>query len=148
MFARVWRNLNQAIADSTWTAILFNNEQWDTGTNSTYPDGFWASGAGVNTRLTATVSGNYIFTGHISFAANATGIRAVAIRLNGATYIAIDQRPSAGAAANTVISIASSYYLSAGSYVELMVYQNSGGNLNVVYATSYSPMFTITRVPW
>jgi hypothetical protein len=145
MFARVYRGATQSIADSTWTAISFTAERWDTGTNSTYPNGFWVNTAA--TRLTATVSGNYIFTGHISFAADATGIRAVAIRLNGATYIVVDQRPSAGAAANTAISIATSYYLAAGDYAELMVYQNSGGALNVATAANYSPEFTITRVP-
>jgi hypothetical protein len=34
-----------------------------------------------------------------------------------------------------------------GDYVELMVFQTSGGDLNINATLNYSPEFTITRVP-
>jgi len=151
LYARVRRSTNQTIADATQTEISFSHERWDTGANSTYPNGFWA--IANPTRLTAVVSGNYIITGHVVFAANATGCRSINIRLTSgavASIIAEHGHPAvATAARGTAMSIATAFYMQVGDYVELRVHQTSGGNLDVQTAAApnmHTPEFTIARV--
>jgi hypothetical protein len=50
------------------------------------------------------------------------------------------------------MSIATEYWMRAGDYAELMVYQDTGGALNLISTVgaqtgNFSPEFTITRVP-
>ena len=148
LFARVYRDSARAIGNATWTAIPFSHQRWDTGENADYP-GFWVDTA--PTRLTAVVSGNHIFTGHIEWAGHATGDRGIGIRhTRGATVLYIARhmtRALSTAEITHPMSIGTEYWLRKGDYVELMVYQTSGGNLNINATLNYSPEFTITRVP-
>lgn len=156
MFARVYRTEedgSQSIGSAAWTAVSFpSGERWDTGANSDVAPGFHDT-TGNQTRLTATVSGNYIITGHIAWAHGAGTVRAAAIRhtrpAGAATYIAMDSKAPLNMQANlyTAHSIATEFWMRKRDYVELMVYQDSGGNLNVLGGLGYSAEFTITRVP-
>lgn len=137
--ARVYNSANISIPNSTVTALTFNSERWDTGAT-----GMHSTATNTN-RLTAQLSGLYHIFGHVSFATNAIGIRVVYIRVNGTTNIAIQSNTALSS--DSRFSIGTDYYLSVGHYVELLVYQDSGGALNVLSAGNYSPEFGMTKTP-
>jgi hypothetical protein len=132
---RVYNNAAISIGNNSVQVLTFNSERWDTDEiHSTV----------TNTgRLTCQTAGLYNIFGHVQFAANTTGIRSVLIRLNGSTYLA-SQLNHQSSAAVAELSVNTIYSLSASDYVELMVYQNSGGALNVNAAANYSPEFGMT----
>ncbi len=136
--ARVYNNANLSTANATVTILPFNSERWDT-------DAIHDVAANT-TRLTCNTAGKYLITGNISFAANATGTRYAAVRLNGTTVVGYDQRAAVGGTSNTLITVATVYDLAVSDYVELMVGQDSGGALDVLYASAYSPEFSMIKV--
>lgn len=131
--ARVYNSANLSTADSTLTALTFNSERFDNGDlHSTV----------ANTgRLTVPITGLYLIGGNVEWAAHATGLRELNIRLNGTTYIETDSRLSAGAFRSTFQAVSTLYRLAATDYVELVGQQASGGALNVLASASYSPEF-------
>lgn len=130
---RVYRNTTQSISSSTWTAIQFNTERFNTGA-------MWVSGS--NTRITFAVAGRYVVSAGVTFASNATGVRDVAIYLNGANDIALDRRGSPGAV-DLQVSIATIYEFAAGNYIELRAWQNSGVSINAQSYARYSPELAV-----
>jgi len=137
--ARVYNSGALTITNNTLTALTFDSERFDTDTIH--------STASNTSRLTATTAGKYAISGHIEWAANATGHRLIAIRLNGTTSLASIRRNAiSGGAATEQQSIATIYELAVNDYVELHVLQTSGGNLNVNAAGNYSPEFSMHRV--
>lgn len=136
--ARVYNNAAISIADNTPTALTFNSERWDY-----YPAGYTEQhSTSSNTgRLTCRVAGSYLIGGSIEFAANATGFRAVGIRLNGSTSIAESGHNAPIATFPLRVSLSSAYRLAVGDYVDMAVYQNSGGSLNVNASGNFSPEF-------
>lgn len=135
--ARVYNSTDVSIPDSTFTAVAFDSERFDT-------DTYHSTGSNTS-RLTAPVLGKYSISGHIRFAANATGQRIVRIQLNGSTTIA-QQRLHTVIAAIVEFSIDTKYELAAGDYVTLEVWHNSGGSLSVLFAGNHSPEFAIARL--
>ena len=85
--------------------------------------------------------GKYLFGGTVEFAPNATGLRAVSGRVNGATYVTSQSFPAAASA--TTGSICSVYSFAAADYIEMMAFQSSGGTLAVSATSAYSPEFWI-----
>jgi hypothetical protein len=131
---RVYNSANVSIPNLTRTAVTFNSERYDVG---------GCHSTAVNTsRLTvpAGEGGKYVIGGCVEFAGNATGTRQVEVYVNGTTLIAI-QKDGAPDANPFELTINTEYALSAGDYVELTVYQTSGGALNVLTASAYSPEF-------
>lgn len=134
--ARVHNSANQSIADATETALTFNTERYDT-------DAFHSTVSNTS-RLTAPFAGLYLVGGNVRFTANATGRRALSIRLGGATNLANVQLDAASADLDACdMAITTAYVLAATNYVELTVYQNSTGTLDVVAAGNFSPEFWI-----
>lgn len=139
---KVYRNADYGINDATSTMVAWNAEEWDTDTMHS---------TSVNTtRLTATTAGRYHVQGRIVFAGNATATvgRRVKLWLNGNAGTLcdadIDPAPS-GAYSRTFVS--TTVQMAAGDYVELEVYQDSGGSLNVIGAalgTSERSWFEMT----
>jgi hypothetical protein len=134
---RVYNSAAISIANftTTYTALTFNTERRDVqGCHST----------SVNTgRITVPTGwgGLWSIGACVSWAANATGWRAVALRLNGATIIAMQAGTNAGSGIETIQTVNTEYPLSAADYVEVIVGQTSGGNLNVAASANYSPEF-------
>lgn len=119
---------NQAITTSVLTAISMAAEVYDVTShpmhdNSTNP-----------TRMTipSGAGGLYHFVGQVNFAANATGRREVLIYKNGAE-VAKSQVPTASAGFATQIQVVFQDSGNAGDYYEMFVFQDSGGNLDVVF---------------
>ena len=132
--ARAYNNAAISINHNTNTALTFNSERWDTDSihsTSTNPS-----------RLTATTAGIYHIYGHIVWGSNSTGDRKIDIRVNGSTFIASIRYAASGN--NNWMSISTEYSLAATDYVELVVYQTSGGSLNVEANANYSPEFGMT----
>lgn len=134
--AFVYHNATQSIADATDTAVAFNSEfvdpaaLHDTATN--------------NSRITIPTGegGFWLFTARVEFAASAAGQRKIYFRKGGSTELAgllLD-----AAAGSQVTKLALSFYvdMAAGTYMEVIVSQNSGGALNL----SASPYFTAQRI--
>lgn len=129
---RVYKAAAQSLTSGSDTAIQFDSERWDTDSmHDTVTN---------NTRITIQTAGIYVVTGHAVFAANATGVRALYIRLNGSTRIA-QQALSSASAGDTALSVTTVYEFSAADYVELMAVQTSGGALNVTAVGNYTPEF-------
>jgi hypothetical protein len=120
IYCRVARSTAQSIATQTWTPIQFDTQVYD----DTHDH--WTSAN--NSKIYARVAGYYMIFGHCGFEASSTGERRyLALRVNGTTYIA--QHGATGvqsASYGPVFSIGTMFYLSAGDYVELVVYQNAG----------------------
>lgn len=134
---RVYNDANQSIPDSTVTALTFNTERFDT-------DGIHSTTSNTS-RLTCRTAGVYHMDAHVEFASNSTGERQLLLKLNGTTFIAADSR----AAINgnpTKASIPTTYQLVVGDYVEVFVFQSSGGALNVLTGDLVPAEFAMFRV--
>ena len=131
---RVYNSANQSVATATFTTITHNSERFDVGgMHSTVTN---------TSRITIPTGGGgrYLIGAGLFWAANATGQRAITILLNGTTRIVYDNR-AAVAAVESVHQVTTLYNLAAGDYIEMSVYQNSGGNLNATVAANYASEF-------
>lgn len=131
---RVVLSAAEATADATEKAIPWDAETYDN------VDDNWAIGNA--TRLTAQRDGNYLIHFGGEWEEDATGYRQMSIKLNGATYLAVKQEDAAD---HYKFSVSTQYVLSATDYVEAVVYQTSGGALDIINAT-YT-YFAMTRLP-
>lgn len=131
---RVYNNANFSVGSSaTWTSITFNTERFDVGAMH--------STASNQSRIVVPTGegGKYLIGGSLAFATNATGRRLMRILLNGTTVICQAELPlSSSESGGNLTTI---YNLAAADYVELQAYQSSGGALNVIAGTNYSPEF-------
>jgi hypothetical protein len=137
---RAYHDATQSLTSATPTALAFNSERYDT---DTYHDI-----STNNSRLTvpANRAGKYEIFGSVEIASNATGYRALSIRLNGSGIIIGAQVMPAVNGDNTGISVSTTYDLAVGDYVQLYAYQNSGSSQNVVVGSRNSPEFGMSRV--
>ena len=132
--ARVYNSGAISLATGSVTALTFDSERYDKGAGS-------HSTSSNTGRLTVPTScgGVYLIGGNVSFASNSTGVRQIGIRINGSTTIA-QVYVNTNSSADCNLSICTAYSLAAADYVELMAFQNSGGNLNVQVSAG-SPEF-------
>lgn len=135
--ARVYNSAAISIPNSAFTALTFDSERYDT-------DGLHDTSTNTS-RLTCTRGGIYLITAHVVFAANTAGVRYVNIRLNGTTDIA-SHGGSASNAFETAYSVSTIYQLAVGDYVEVRVFQSSGGALNVNSSGNTSPELAMHRL--
>ena len=115
------RSSAQSISDSSYEKISWNSETSDT------PG--WHDLVTNPERITVNVDGVFLITASIRFGMDGTGYREVAISKNG-TKERYDAR-NAISTGWTNITINGIFELSSGDYVEIEVYQTSGGSLNV-----------------
>lgn len=131
----VTRSAALAVATGVNTAVPFDTELWDTDT---------MHDTVVNTsRITCRSVGLYIATALIPWAvAVASTWRNATIRLNGGASIGQDDRgsnPAAGSPTSVTLS-SLPWPLAVGDFLELVLFQASGGALNV------TPIFSVARV--
>jgi len=120
---RVWRSTNQSIPNASGTNVSFDTKRWDTAN-------MWS--AGQPTRLTCQVAGKYVVVSHLRFAPNATGVRQVNFNVNGSVLIARSTlNATAGGAQTDMPPMPVVWDFNVGDYVEVSVYQTSGGPLNL-----------------
>jgi hypothetical protein len=115
--ARVQRSASQSIPNATTTVVSFVGARYDTNT-------FWSNS--LPTRLSISIAGKYLIGASLAYAANATGVRQVGLRVNGSFYPGLQAAP----AGTDNFVIATVFPLVVGDYVELIAYQTSGAALN------------------
>lgn len=120
--AHVTHSTTQSIGSGTPTAVAFDTEEHDNG---------GLHSAGANTKLTAQVAGAYDIFANIGWAANATGVRTMIVRLNGTTTIGKDEINNTTVDRDAWRAVMTSWNLAAGDYLEVVATQTSGGALNV-----------------
>lgn len=130
------RSSVQAITTSTWTAVIMNaTEDYDLAafhdlvTNPsrfTIPTG-WA--------------GTYLVVGHVAFTSSALGTaRFIGVGKNGAAP-ALNIDSVSGGIADARMQVIGIYELTVGDFVEIMVWQDTGGNLNTIADASGAIMY-------
>jgi hypothetical protein len=122
----------QTISNATWTAVGLDTEDFDT-------SGFHSTSVN-NTRYTipAGLAGKYLLNTNVKWVNNSTGVRLVRFRKNNTSTLAIQEKSTATEFSDQVSTICN---LSVGDYVEVFVYQTSGGNLGL-YGDSYDARCT------
>ena len=135
--ARIYNSNIQSIPNATLTALTFNAEYFDT-------DGM-RDPLGVRPNaLTVTTKGKYIVTANVGFNANAVGTRYVGIKLNNSTFVA--QQTWAGFTGDSnIVSVTATISMNVGDYVEVIVYQTSGGALDMTVFNQATPVFSAIR---
>lgn len=124
----------QTINNTTTTALQFDNETEDVGGIH--------DNAVNNTRMTAPAGGAGVweFGVNAEVAANATGRRELSLRVNGSVFIASVSDPSPSGTNVSRLHLTTFYRLAVGDYVEAVLWQNSGGGLNISVANEYTPI--------
>ena len=141
---RVTHNATQTLTTGLNGVLAFNTERYDQagGSADTMHDTVTN-----NSRLTCRYAGVYSIKGMVEFAFNATGVRTVQIRLNGTTNIGTAREQAVTSGSNTtIVQVVSEYVLAVNDYVELLAFQDSGGNLNATVSGNYAPEFMMVRV--
>ncbi len=136
--ASVYRSSTQTHNNTgNWVTVAFGDEYWDT--DSIHDN------ATNNTRLTCKTAGVYEIAACLRFAANSTGERGLRFVAGGATAIGWVMVPTAPTQP-AVLNLVWRHSMAVNDYVELQAYQNSGGNLDMVYADGYSINFSMVRI--
>jgi hypothetical protein len=135
---RLTHNAAQSLTTATLTVLAFNTEIYD----AAAPNAMHDTTVG-NSRITIPSNGAgwYLLSANVEFAANATGIRQVQIRINGVTVIASVIVP-ATAAGTCRLNVSTMYRMAVGDYAEVQAQQTSGGALNVTTLADVSPSFS------
>lgn len=135
--ARVWYDADFSVPHNTWTILPFNREDYDT--------------AGIhdnavsNSRLTCQTAGKYVIVANIGWEGNAAGFRRLSFWLNGTTWLnSIGASPPNGGF--ILIECVTIYDLIVGDFVEIRVYQNTGGVLVSSYQAQRTPRFMMQRI--
>lgn len=131
--AHVYHSADRTLTTATWTLAIFDSETADT-------DAMHSTSSNTS-RLVCKTAGTYLVAAQVYFAPNATGGRGVNITKNGAgtrssTSPIVSDGFSAGVNnTNQLVSVTALVSLAVNDYVELFVYQSSGGNLNYIGGT-------------
>ena len=137
--ARVYDASGQSIANATHTKVNFDREDYDT-------DNIHDKVTN-NTRLTCKTAGKYLIFASNQWGTNSTGERLLELFLNNTTPICRQgMRADAGAGGSVSLSLATVFDLAVNDYLEIRVYQNSGGSLIINPGTSVSPVLGMQLV--
>lgn len=126
----VWREASQSIGNATFSEIAFNSPDIrDT-------DGFHST-ATNNGRMTVPtgLGGLYMVGANVGWDSSPTGHRIVRLRKNGTTLIGTVDGPSSPTGFAPFQNVNTVAFLNAGDYVEVIVWQNSGGALSTFSGT-------------
>jgi hypothetical protein len=137
--ALVSHSANQSITSASFTTLGFNGEVFDT-------DAFHDN-ATNNSRLTVpTGKDGYYLVGFDGwFDTNASDVRFVRLLKNGTTELARDGK--AGISGNgTPLNFTTLVSLAAADYLQVQVYQASGGALDFLSTADWSPRFWLVKV--
>lgn len=134
----VYHSADQSLANGATTTLAFNSEYFDT--NSLH------NTATNNSRLTAQVAGFYDIKGYFRLSeTGVTGTIETRIVVNGTTTIS-ESRDFPSGASYPFFSIVGYVYLNASDYVELTVYQSTGGSKTAQRVADYSVILGMAKV--
>lgn len=137
---RARRSTLQAITTGTWTAVSFDVQEYDT-------DGGFAP---TSTLLYAKHAGYYMAGGCVLWDEpnpTAGSYRIIAIEKNGTTYLAMQHQYPAN---NIDIHLSVStgmFYMAVNDYIRVLVFQDRGGNTNIIPSNSFTPNGWLARIP-
>jgi hypothetical protein len=138
-----WSNANRLVGTGAWTAAIFSGVRWDDALDMGLATAFWAAGAPTRITIPVGLDGRYNIYAHAVFDASGAGVgRYIRILLNGATNIGGTRWPFC-AAQQTWMHVSTVYDLVAGDFLEMEVFQDTGGNLNLITAAQYGIEFRI-----
>jgi hypothetical protein len=132
-YARVYNSAAISTTNTVEVALTFDSERNDVGA-------FHSTGSQTE-RLVIPADGFYGVFGSVIFAGDPDGRRNLFLRVDGTTYIAKQTMITDPGGGAIELAIATGYHFTAGQYVELMVSQNSGGNLDVNSTGNSTPEF-------
>jgi hypothetical protein len=138
--ASVYNNVDQSIANNSFSYLAFNTEFYDT---SNLHDNVTS-----NSRITIPVTGKYQieFLGEWAVTAGAgSRISYVVVNRDSSNPLAYD-RVEATASGTYIHNLITTAQLNVNDYIEILVYQTSGGSINMKYGSKYSPKFTVRKV--
>ena len=121
----LYKSASQSTSNATFTAILFDSEDYDTST--------FHSTSTNTSRITipAGAAGYYQINGAVRWADNTSGVRVTAIYKNGSLWVRNLISGNIGSGSiNIIVPIIMN--LAESDYIEVFAYQNSGGSLDVV----------------
>lgn len=124
---RLRMTLNQSVASATWAIINWDAEEFDT------PG--WHDTVTNNSRITVDRTGYYEVSAVGGWVANGAGARYMAFTKNGTRIIQLPDGPPGAILFSH--HFADTLLLAAGDYLELSVYQDSGGALDFRSGESY-----------
>lgn len=130
---RVTNSVSVTISNSSSAVIPFDTERFD--------DNDIHDTVTNNSRLTVQVDGRYFIIAQIRWDSNSTGIRGINILLNGS--LSLSQVQADAASASTMQHVSTVYNLDVDDYVEVSVFQTSGGNLDVDKIGGFAPEFSM-----
>ena len=132
----VYKSAAQSVANATSVTLTFDSEAFDT-------DAFHSTSVN-NSRITipSAKGGKYLVNSIVGFASNGSGIRSVLLYKNG-SYIneLVQGAPVSGS--STYFNTSYVVSLVATDYLEIVVYQDSGGSLNVNFGSN-TTNFSVT----
>ena len=139
--ARIAYTTTQSLTNNTSTKILFNTASSTPDIGSYDPQG-WFNNA--NDSIDIGQDGFYCVTANLAFAANTTGVRTVAIVVNGTSRGAAAQ--NATSASTPVLSVSTNLYLVSGDQITVTGVQTSGGALNTAFVAGVYPSLSVGRI--
>lgn len=128
---------NQSIANETYTKLTFSAEEFDT-------DAIFDISS--PTRLTVKTAGIYRISGYCAFVFNTTGVRKILIRQSGSAILCLlNVMPVTISNTLTTMMVETTVDMAVNDYVEMEVWQNSGGALDIANTLSRA-YFAMERV--
>ena len=135
--ARVTHSVNQSIPNSSWTALAFDTDVFDTDqihdpvTN--------------NSHLTCKTAGKYLIIGQATWATQAGGRRLAGIFHDTDGYIGWDES-SLSVINSTSLNLSTVYELALNDFLQFKVFQNSGTPININASAIFTPVFSMQRI--
>lgn len=123
--AKAYHSTTQSINTGTWTAVLFDTEDFDT-------DAIHSTASNTS-RFTVPSgkAGKWMFTSSLFFAANSTGVRGADFWKNGSSAGREYVQVQSTSASSMAILTQAVFNLAVADYIEIAAFQNSGGSLNL-----------------
>jgi hypothetical protein len=136
--ARVTNSTALTIPNNLWTTLLFNTETYDIG-------GLHSTVSNTG-RLTVPGGGDglYVIGGGIHWNTSTSGYRKLGLRINGSSFIALDEDPATSG--QLLQNITTQYRLVQTDYVEIQAAQTSGADLTTQVNGSSLPVLWMARV--
>jgi len=135
--ARAYHSVDQSIPNITATTLAFNSERWDTDNIHDLVTN--------NSRLTCQTAGKYLVATTLAFGLSAVGRRLIHFILSGGVAVASFE-VGIGAEGRYQAAPATIANLAVGDFLEVSVYQSSGGALDVRAIPPYSAEFMMQRI--
>ena len=113
---------NVSVADNAWQNVVWDTQIYDFGSMFSPP----------SLDIAVPITGEYLVTAYAEFAASAVARRGIGIVTPNGTSEDVELQVDAAASQTTGISVAMVYYLTAADKIQIQVFQNSGGVLNIL----------------